>query len=103
MVKLGKGQAIIGGRKTNGNSESKIYLITCSNRNCHFSLLDKELSVPRQGLVAIPIPDTISECITGGSYNFKKISKALSNQLLFSPTLKYSMPVPTTDWGWLLS
>ena len=40
--------------------------MTCSNRNCILSLLDRELSVPKGNFVAIPIPDTISGCITGG-------------------------------------
>ena len=65
MVKLGKGQAILGG-SSDGVHQAKIYSMTCSNRNCMISLLDRELSVPRQDFVAIPIPDTISGCITGG-------------------------------------
>ena len=65
MVRLGKGQAILGGW-SNNVYQAKIYSMTCSNRNCMISLLDRELSVPRQDFVAIPIPDTISGCITGG-------------------------------------
>ena len=65
MVKLGKGQAILGGHN-NGDFQAKIYSMTCSNKNCIISLLDRELSVPKSGFVAIPIPDTISGCITGG-------------------------------------
>ena len=67
MVRLGKGQAILGGWSfDNSDSQAKIYLMGCSNRNCIISLLDRELSIPRQDFVAIPIPDTISGCITGG-------------------------------------
>ena len=65
MVKLGKGQAILGG-KSNGDYQAKIYSMTCSNRICVISLLDRKLSVPKRYFVAIPIPDTISGCITGG-------------------------------------
>ena len=65
MVRLGKGQAILGGL-SNNVYQAKIYSMTCSNRNCMISLLDMKLSVPRQEFVAIPIPDTISGCITGG-------------------------------------
>ena len=65
MVRLGKGQAILGG-ESNGDYQAKIYSLNCSNRNCIISLLDRELSVPKGGFVAIPIPDTISGCITGG-------------------------------------
>jgi hypothetical protein len=71
MVRLGKGQAILGGL-SNDDYQAKIYSMTCSNRNCIISLLDRELSVPKEGFVTIPIPDTISGCITGGKKYFPK-------------------------------
>ena len=70
MARLGKGQAIIGGKTSNGVSQAKIYSMGCSNRYCIISLLDRELSVPKGWFLAIPIPDTISGCITGGKDNF---------------------------------
>ena len=75
MVRLGKGQAILGGQSINNVYQAKIYSLTCSNRNCIISLLDRELSVPKGYHVAIPIPDTISGCITGGKKIFQKNSK----------------------------
>ena len=77
MVKLGQGQAILGGYSYGGNNSSgdyqaKIYSMTCSNRNCIISLLNRELSVPKGYFVAIPIPDTISGCITDGRNIFQK-------------------------------
>ena len=70
MVRLGKGQAILGGKSIDVY-QAKIYLMTCSNRTCTISLLvDRELSVPIKDFVAIPIPDTISGCITGGKNDF---------------------------------
>ena len=71
MVRLGKGQAILGGNR-NGDFQTKIYSMGCSNRNCIISLLNRELSVPKGSFVAIPIPDTISGCITGGKNNLQK-------------------------------
>ena len=71
MVRLGKGQAILGGH-SQVVMQAKIYSMTCSNKNCIISLLDSELSVPKAGFVAIPIPDTISGCITGGRKIFLK-------------------------------
>jgi hypothetical protein len=65
MVQLGNGQAIIGGYG-NGKSQDKIHLFSCMNRNCSILQLDQELSVPKYWFVAIPIPDTLSGCITGG-------------------------------------
>ena len=65
MVKLGKGQAILGGRSYDVY-QAKIYSMTCISKNCIISLLDRELSVPKYRFVAISIPDTISECISGG-------------------------------------
>ena len=69
MVRLGKGQAILGGFSSN-DYQTKIYSMACSNRNCIISLLNRELSVPKYCFVAIPIPDTISGCITGGKNDF---------------------------------
>ena len=79
MVRLGKGQAILGGTSSNGYQamigyQAKIYSMTCSNRNCIISLINRELSVPKEDFVAIPIPDTISGCITGGKNDFWKIT-----------------------------
>ena len=71
MVRLGKGQAILGGL-SNDVYQAKIYSMGCSNRNCIISLLNREISVPRYNFVAIPIPDTISGCITGGKNYFQK-------------------------------
>ena len=81
MVKLGKGQAILGG-SSGGAYQSKIYSMTCSNRNCIISLLNRELSVPNNKFVAIPIPDTISGCITGGKNYIQKITLKSSTKLL---------------------
>ena len=83
MVKLGKKQAILGGN-FEGFYQNKIYSITCSNRNCHILVLDRELSVAKGIFVAIPIPDKMSGCITGGKYNFKnfKSSTHAARQLL---------------------
>ena len=101
MVRLGKGQAIIGGN-TNANYiyQSKIYLMTCLNRYCIISLLSKELSVPKEMFVAIPIPDEMSGCITGGKYIFKFVKISIQSKIIF--TLKYSMPVSDTNWRWSL-
>jgi hypothetical protein len=88
MVKLGKGQAILGGRFTNGDYQAKIYSITCSNRNCIISLLDREHTVPRDDFVAIPIPDTISGCITGGKKYFQKNPKKyIQPNICFTPQI----------------
>ena len=69
MVRLGKGQAILGGRRNSGIA-TKIYVMNCSNRNCTISLLNRELQVARERFVAIPIPDKLSGCTTGGDIDF---------------------------------
>ena len=66
MVPLGNGQAIIGGYSP-PIEQSKIYSLTCTNRNCMIELMSTELSVPKDKFVAIPIPDRISGCIMGGN------------------------------------
>jgi hypothetical protein len=71
MVQLGNRQAIIGGFGNN-NFQDKIHLFSCTNRICSIYQLDQELSLPRVRFVAIPIPDTLSGCITGGK-TFHKI------------------------------
>ena len=85
MVQLGNGQAIIGGFG-DGAFQNKIYFYSCMNRNCSIHKLDQELSVPRTLFVAIPIPDTLSGCITGG----KKFHKNYPVSLKFKT---YSKPV----------
>ena len=76
MVPLGLGQAILGGRSDNfPNGLTKIYTVICSQRICQISLLGNELSSPRNGFVAIPIPDDISGCISK--------SKIFYNNFLF--------------------
>ena len=62
MLTLGKAQAILGGYQ--GHSEIK--LLSCSNRHCIVSPFSRKISVPNGLFLAIPIPDTISGCITGG-------------------------------------
>ena len=102
MVRLGKGQAILGGSSNEVYDNSKIYSMTCSNRDCTISLLTRELSVPRGIFVAISIPDTFSGCITKGKSDFKKKPKVLCKQIHLFP-LQYRLPVPRADWGWFLS
>ena len=74
MVALGLGQAVLGGYSSSGY-QKKIYHITCSEQICMISLLSQELSVPRVNFVAIPIPDSISGCISKSEFgHFWKIS-----------------------------
>ena len=92
MVRLGKGQAILGGW-SNGDYQAKIYSMGCSDRNCIISLLNRELSVPQGDFMAISIPDTISGCITEGKQHFQKKRSLQPN------ILNYRLPIPTSDWG----
>ena len=75
IVQLGKGQALIGGGLPNGGYQDKIYLFSCMNKDCSIHQLDQVLAMPRLWFVAIPIPDTLSGCITGGKI-FHKIYHA---------------------------
>ena len=65
MVQLGNALAIIGGYG-DGDFQELIHLFSCMNKNCSIHQLDQVLSLPRLWFVAIPIPDTLSGCITGG-------------------------------------
>ena len=71
MVELGNGVAIIGGFSVDYGTQDKIHLLSCMNRNCSISTLSQELSVPREKFLAIPIPDTIAGCISGGKKSKK--------------------------------
>ena len=71
MVRLGKGQAILGGYSRGNGYQTKIYSMDCSNRNCTISLLNRELPVLRRSFVAIPITDKLSGCTTEGNINFE--------------------------------
>ena len=73
MVPLGLGQAILGGWRDGDylygyhnelGPQSKIYYLTCSFRICMISMSSKELSISRDNFVAIPIPDSMSGCIS---------------------------------------
>ena len=67
---LGKGQAIFGGHN-NYTSQNKIYVINCFSGECLISQLKQEISAPRSLSMVIPLPDTISGCVTGGTLPFK--------------------------------
>ena len=69
MVTLGFGQAILGGFG-NGEYQRKIYHMTCSDHICMILVLSKELSIPRRYFVAIPIPDSMSGCISGSKCGY---------------------------------
>lgn len=64
MVKLGNGQAILGGYAS--GYQDIIHLYTCLNLNCMITKLSQTLSISRASFVVIPIPDTSSGCISGG-------------------------------------
>ena len=64
MVSLGFGQAILGGKDNDGNGQSKIYYLACYLLICKISTLNQELSVGRSNFLAIPIPDSMSGCIS---------------------------------------
>ena len=70
MVALGLGQAVLGGWSDSGGPQKKIYLITCSEQNFIISMLSQELSIPRGYFVAIPIPDSISGCISNSKFGY---------------------------------
>ena len=70
MVALELGQTIIGG-KSNDEYTKKIYHLECSQGDCVISKMQQELSSSRGMFVAIPIPDFLSGCISGGiAYSF---------------------------------
>ena len=87
MVRLGKGQAILGGSSSNNFYQSKIYSMTCFNRNCIISLINEELLFPRGWFLAIPIPDTISGCITGGKNYFQHNQSFRQPNICFIPQI----------------
>ena len=83
MVPLIHGQALIGGQSTSNVAQNKIYFLTCSNLICTISTLSQELSVPRYWFVAIPIPDSMSGCISGGKNSHFNFNVFLKNDKQF--------------------
>ena len=69
MVALGLGQAVLGGKSV-ADYQKKIYHITCSEQICIILLLNQELSIPRSWFVAIPIPDSMSGCISNSEFGY---------------------------------
>ena len=53
---------------SNNVQQSKIYHMRCSHYICEVLILDKELSVPRDSFVAMPIPDHMSGCISESKF-----------------------------------
>ena len=84
MVQLGNGLAIVGGFRDGYGAQDKIYLLSCLNRNCSISTLSQGLSVPTELFLAIPIPDTISGCISQGKKCPKKVPDLFLISNLFS-------------------
>ena len=68
MVTLGFGQAILGGRSDNNEYQKNIYHYKCSQQICAITTLDQELSIGRAWFVAIPIPDSVSGCISDSKF-----------------------------------
>ena len=68
MVNLGLGQAVLGGYNDLYAWQNKIYHVTCSQQICKISKLSQELKVPRESFVAIPVPDSVSGCISDSKF-----------------------------------
>ena len=68
MVTLGLGQAILGGYNHIGGYQKNIYHFKCSQQICAITTLDQTLSVPRGYFVAIPVPDSVSGCISDSKF-----------------------------------
>ena len=68
MVTLGLGQAILGGLSDNWSYQKNIYHFKCSQQICAITTLDQVLSVPRGYFVAIPVPDSVSGCISDSKF-----------------------------------
>jgi hypothetical protein len=83
MIPLGLGQVILGGKIYN-SYQSKIYHMTCSQRDFTVTKMDQELSVARERFVAIPIPDTISGCMTEGIAGPSKLQLILGWSELYT-------------------
>ena len=71
MVTLGLGQAILGGQSLGLGQyeyERKIYFVSCYQLICGVSTVNQEISAPRGHFIAIPIPDSISGCVSKGKF-----------------------------------
>ena len=70
MVALGLGQAVLGGKDDSGIYRNEIYHFTCYQEDFTISLLEQLLETPRAYFVAIPIPDSISGCISDSKFGY---------------------------------
>ena len=68
MAPLGFGQAILGGFDEATGLQSKIYHLTCYQHICKIFQMSQEMKVPRSRFVTIPIPDSISGCISDSKF-----------------------------------
>ncbi len=53
---------VVGGLIDGGGAVKTIYKLTCSNLQCHWTVMDQELEVARYETVVIPIPDNMTTC-----------------------------------------
>ena len=61
MVSLGHGLVLMGGND-GYTDQSSMYLLTCSEHNCFWTLMSQKLSTARNQFVAMLIPGEIAEC-----------------------------------------
>ena len=86
MVPLGNGQAICGGylsTKDLDETTDLILFFTCSNMNCQIETLEQKLYVRASHFLMIPIPDTISGCVSEG-IGFSLIDNCIYTPLFFA-------------------
>ena len=61
MVRIGYDLIVLGGSNGEINSGA-LYKLSCTNYNCKWESLSQELKIPRNGFVAIPVPDDFVTC-----------------------------------------
>jgi hypothetical protein len=59
----GQGVILMGGLSvTNNEYQSSMYKLICDQLGCKWSEMEQQLKIPRRYLVAMLIPDTLTNC-----------------------------------------
>jgi hypothetical protein len=59
----GQGVILMGGSEgRNFHYQSSIYKLICDQLSCKWSEMEQQLKIPRNSLVAMLIPDTLTNC-----------------------------------------
>ena len=78
MVEVMGDLFVLGGEMDDGVSQKYIYQLHCSSEECAWKTLNQEMRVPRKDFVAIPVMDSIVNCMASENWDNNEIAPYVS-------------------------